>query len=138
MFKKLSIVAAMMASCAFSSSALAEQPSDTLPSGVIITHLSVPTGTAKSPAATDMVKVHYRGTLKDGREFDSSYRRGTPATFPLNRVIPCWTEALQKMKVGEKAKLFCPSKTAYGSQSVGALIGPNTDLNFEVELLAIQ
>lgn len=138
MFKKLSVIGAIFAAtCALSSTAFAN-PVETLPSGVTVTHTSVPSTTAKSPASTDMVKVHYRGTLKDGREFDSSYKRGTPATFPLNRVIPCWTEGLQKMKVGEKAKLFCPSKTAYGSQSVGALIGPNTDLYFEVELLGIQ
>jgi FKBP-type peptidyl-prolyl cis-trans isomerase FkpA len=85
-----------------------------------------------------VVKVHYRGTLQNGTEFDSSYKRGEPATFPLSGVIPCWTQGVQKLNVGEKAKLFCPSKTAYGARGAGGVIPPNSDLNFEVELLAIQ
>jgi FKBP-type peptidyl-prolyl cis-trans isomerase FkpA len=76
---------------------------ETLPSGVRISHLSA--GSGASPAASDTVKVHYRGTLADGKEFDSSYKRNAPATFPLGRVIPCWTQGLQKMKVGGKARL---------------------------------
>ena len=73
-------------------------------------------GTGASPKATDKVKVHYKGTLRDGSVFDSSIERGQPATFPLNGVIPCWTEGLQKMKVGGKAKLACPSSIAYGDR----------------------
>ena len=89
------------------------------------------------PAATDTVKVHYRGTLTDGKEFDSSYKRGEPAEFPLNRVIPCWTEGVQKMKVGGKAKLTCPPAIAYGERGAGGVIPPNATLQFEIELLEI-
>ena len=94
-------------------------------------------GTGASPKASDTVKVHYRGTLPDGKEFDSSYQRGTPAEFPLNRVIPCWTEGVQKMKPGGKAKLTCPSAIAYGERGAGGTIPPNTTLQFEVELLGV-
>ena len=93
-------------------------------------------GAGDSPQATDTVKVHYQGTLRDGTVFDSSMQRGTPATFPLNRVIPCWTEGLQKMKVGGKAKFVCPSSIAYGD--VGKLkIKPGATLTFDVELIEI-
>lgn len=95
-------------------------------------------GSGKSPAATDTVKVHYHGTLPDGTVFDSSVERKQPATFPLNGVIPCWTEGLQKMKVGGKAKLICPAKIAYGNQSPSPKIKPGATLIFEVELLAIE
>ncbi|MEW6465448.1 MAG: FKBP-type peptidyl-prolyl cis-trans isomerase [Pseudomonadota bacterium] len=111
-------------------------PTETLPSGVKIVHTKV--GDGASPKATDVVRVHYRGTLTDGKEFDSSYSRGTPASFPLNRVIPCWTQALQTMKVGGKASLTCPSETAYGPRGAGGVIPPNATLNFEVELLGIE
>lgn len=93
-------------------------------------------GTGASPAATDKVKVHYRGTLVDGTEFDSSISRGQPAEFPLNGVIKCWTEGLQKMKVGGKAKLVCPSDLAYGDRGRPS-IPPGATLVFEVELLEI-
>jgi len=95
-------------------------------------------GTGASPAETDTVKVHYKGTLPDGKEFDSSYKRGQPAEFPLNRVIKCWTEGVQRMKVGGKAKLVCPSAIAYGEQGVRGLIPPNSTLLFEIELLGIR
>ena len=98
---------------------------------------SLKEGTGASPTASDTVRVHYRGTLPDGREFDSSHKRGQPAEFPLNRVIPCWTEGLQRMKAGGKAMLACPAAIAYGDRSVGALIGPGATLLFEVELLGI-
>ena len=95
-------------------------------------------GTGASPAATDKVKVNYRGTLVDGKEFDSSYARGQPAEFPLNGVIPCWTEGLQKMKVGGRAKLVCPPGLAYGDRGApGGAIPPGATLVFEVELLEI-
>jgi FKBP-type peptidyl-prolyl cis-trans isomerase FkpA len=94
-------------------------------------------GTGESPKATDVVKVNYRGTLPDGTEFDSSYKRGQPISFPLNRVIPCWTEGLQHMKVGEKAKLTCSAQTAYGARGAPPAIPPNSPLTFEVELLGI-
>jgi FKBP-type peptidyl-prolyl cis-trans isomerase len=93
-------------------------------------------GTGPSPAATDTVKVNYKGTLRDGTVFDSSYDRGQPATFPLNQVIPCWTEGVQHMKVGGKAKLVCPPNLAYGDRPAGK-IPPGSTLVFEVELLDI-
>lgn len=96
----------------------------------------VTAGTGASPKATDTVKVHYRGTLTNGTEFDSSYKRGEPASFPLNGVVPCWTEGVQKMKVGEKAVLVCPSNLAYGDQGQGPIPGGAT-LIFEIELLGI-
>ncbi len=94
-------------------------------------------GRGPSPQATDTVRVHYRGTLPDGKEFDSSYSRGQPAEFPLNRVIKCWTEGVQKLKVGGKAKLTCPPAIAYGERGAGGVIPPNATLLFEVELLGI-
>ena len=95
-------------------------------------------GTGASPKATDTVKVNYRGTTIDGAEFDSSYKRGEPATFPVNRVIKGWTEALQLMKVGAKYQLFIPANLAYGERGAGADIGPESTLLFDVELLGIE
>src|SRR6266481_3660533 len=95
-------------------------------------------GTGAQPKPTDMVTVNYRGTLIDGTEFDSSYKRGQPATFPVNGVIKGWTEALQLMPVGSKWQLFIPSELAYGDRGAGGQIGPNATLIFEVELLSIQ
>ena len=105
-------------------------------SGLIIIPLKEGAGT--SPAATDKVKVHYRGTLLDGSEFDSSYRRGQPAEFPLNGVIKCWTEGVQMIKPGGKAKLICPPDIAYGERGAGGSIPPNATLVFEVELLEVK
>lgn len=109
---------------------------ETLPSGVVVSHLKP--GGGASPAASDTVKVHYRGTLLDGTEFDSSYRRNTPISFPLRNVIPCWTQGVQKLKVGGKARLTCPANTAYGARGVPGVIPPNSVLTFEVELLGIE
>ena len=95
-------------------------------------------GEGDPPAATDTVTVHYRGTLIDGTEFDSSYGRGEPATFPLDRVIPGWTEGLQLMRPGAKYRLFVPRELAYGERGGGSKIGPNSALVFEVELLSVQ
>ncbi len=95
-------------------------------------------GTGPMPKAADTVKVNYRGTTIDGKEFDSSYKRGEPATFPVNRVIKGWTEALQLMKVGSKYKLFIPADLAYGERGAGADIGPDSTLIFDVELLGIE
>ena len=106
------------------------------PSGLV--YRSLKDGAGASPGPTDTVKVHYKGTFPDGKEFDSSYSRGTPAVFPLNRVIPCWTEGVQRIKVGGKAKLTCPSRIAYGERGAGGVIPPNATLLFEVELLGIQ
>jgi FKBP-type peptidyl-prolyl cis-trans isomerase FkpA len=100
---------------------------------------SLKDGTGPSPKETDVVRVHYRGTFPDGKEFDSSIARGKPTEFPLNRVIKCWTEGVQKMKVGGKAKLTCPANVAYGERGTpGGPIPPNATLVFEVELLGIN
>ena len=103
-----------------------------------LVYRSLKDGTGASPAATDRVKVHYKGTFPDGKEFDSSYKRNEPTEFPLNGVIPCWTEGVQLMKTGGKAKLTCPSAIAYGQRGAGGVIPPNATLVFEVELLAIN
>jgi len=104
------------------------------PSGLV--YREVTAGTGQSPKAGDTVRVHYRGTLTDGTEFDSSYARNEPAEFELQGVIPCWTEGLQKMKVGGKARLVCPSDLAYGDDGNQAIPG-GAALVFEVELLDI-
>lgn len=127
---------ALATTLAFSTAAIAAANTETLPSGVKIVHTTV--GTGANPKASDTVKVHYRGTLADGKEFDSSYKRNAPATFPLNRVVPCWTEGMQKIKVGGKATLTCPPATAYGDRGAGAAVPPNATLTFEVELFAIE
>ena len=106
------------------------------PSGLI--YESLKDGSGAKPTPTDSVQVHYRGTLVNGTEFDSSYKRGQPATFPLNRVIPCWTEGVSKMKEGGKAKLTCPPGIAYGSRGAGSAVPPDATLNFEVELLKVM
>ena len=95
-------------------------------------------GQGAHPQATDTVRVHYTGTFTDGKVFDSSVQRGVPAEFPLNRVIPCWTEGVQRMQLGEKAKLVCPAAIAYGERGAGSSIPPNSTLVFEVELLEIK
>jgi FKBP-type peptidyl-prolyl cis-trans isomerase FklB len=95
-------------------------------------------GTGKTPKATDTVKVHYHGTLIDGTVFDSSVERGEPTTFPVNQVIPGWTEVLQLMKEGDKWQVYIPSQLAYGAQSPSPKIGPNSTLIFDVELLAVE
>jgi FKBP-type peptidyl-prolyl cis-trans isomerase len=105
-------------------------------SGLEITTLRE--GTGASPKARDRVVVHYHGTFEDGKVFDSSVERGTPATFPLNRVIRCWTEGLQLMKVGGKSRLVCPPSIAYGARGKPPRIPPNATLTFEVELLEIK
>lgn len=115
--------------------AAAEAGASVTASGLVFRSLK--DGSGPTPAATDTVRVHYRGTFPDGREFDSSYKRGQPTEFPLNRVIPCWTEGVQKIKVGGKAKLTCPAAIAYGERGAGGVIPPNATLQFEVELLGI-
>ena len=122
------------ASAAYLAKAAAEPGAVRADSGLIYREMSP--GTGPSPAASDVVKVHYRGTLINGTEFDSSYRRNEPAQFPLNGVIPCWTEGVQKMKVGGKARLVCPSDIAYGDAGRPSIPGGAT-LVFEIELLEI-
>jgi FKBP-type peptidyl-prolyl cis-trans isomerase FkpA len=103
-----------------------------------LVYRSLKDGNGASPKAADVVKVHYRGTFPDGKEFDSSYARNAPTEFPLDRVIPCWTEGVQRMKVGGKAKLTCPAAIAYGARGTpGGPIPPNATLLFEVELLSV-
>ena len=106
------------------------------PSGLV--YRSLKDGTGESPKASDKVKVNYRGTFPDGKEFDSSYSRNEPIVFGLNQVIKCWTEGVQRMHVGGKAKLTCPASIAYGERGAGGgLIPANATLLFEVELLGI-
>ena len=112
-----------------------EPGAQVMPSGLVFRSLKE--GSGPSPQASDKVRVHYRGTLPDGKEFDSSYARGQPAEFPLDRVIKCWTEGVQKLKVGGKARLTCPPAIAYGERGAGGVIPPNATLHFEVELLGI-
>jgi FKBP-type peptidyl-prolyl cis-trans isomerase FkpA len=104
-------------------------------SGLIITELRA--GTGEHPKRSSVVEVHYHGTLEDGTVFDSSVDRGTPARFPLTRVIPCWTEGVQMMRVGGKSRLTCPPGIAYGPRGRPPRIPPNATLTFEVELLKI-
>ncbi len=108
----------------------------TLPSG--LQYKVTKSGSGKKPKATDTVTVHYRGTLVGGTEFDSSYRRGQPVSFPVNGVIPGWTEALQLMEEGAKWQVFVPSNLAYGERGAGPQIGPNATLIFEIELISVQ
>jgi FKBP-type peptidyl-prolyl cis-trans isomerase FkpA len=115
--------------------AAAEKGAVKTASGAVV--ITIKPGTGATPAATDKVKVHYHGTLTDGTVFDSSVQRGEPATFPLNGVIKCWTEGLQQVKVGGKARLVCPAETAYGDRGSPPRIKPGATLVFEVELLDI-
>ena len=115
--------------------AAAEPGAQKTASGLIYRELTA--GSGASPKATDTVKVHYRGTLVDGKEFDSSYG-GKPAEFPLNRVIKCWTEGVQMMKVGGKSRLVCPSNLAYGDRGAPPDIPGGATLIFEIELLGIS
>lgn len=116
--------------------AVAQGKPVTTASGLVFESLK--DGTGEAPKATDTVKVHYKGTLLDGKEFDSSYKRGEPTEFPLNRVISCWTEGVQRMKPGGKAKLTCPPNIAYGASGAAGVIPPNATLNFEIELISVR
>jgi FKBP-type peptidyl-prolyl cis-trans isomerase FkpA len=120
---------------AYAEKAAKEQGATKLASGLVYKTLTA--GTGPSPAATDKVKVNYEGKLTNGTVFDSSYKRGQPAEFPLNQVIKCWTEGVQKMKVGEKARLVCPSDIAYGDHGHPPTIPGGATLVFDVELLGI-
>jgi FKBP-type peptidyl-prolyl cis-trans isomerase FkpA len=143
-FRATAAVAALMAiSLSSSWAADAVAAAAAKEAGAVVTasglvYRSLKDGTGASPKASDKVKVHYRGTFPDGKEFDSSYKRNEAIEFPLNGVIPCWTEGVQRMKVGGKAKLTCPASIAYGERGAGGVIPPNATLLFEVELLAIN
>ena len=131
----LSAVSTAWAQADAAASAAKEKGAEVSASGLV--YKMIMEGKGAKPAATDTVKVHYRGTFPDGREFDSSYKRNEPTSFPLNRVIPCWTEGVQRMKVGGKARLTCPPQIAYGANGAGGVIPPNATLHFEIELLDI-
>jgi FKBP-type peptidyl-prolyl cis-trans isomerase FkpA len=113
-----------------------EKDAQKMASGLI--YRQIKAGTGAQPKASDIVKVHYTGTLINGKEFDSSVKRGQPVEFPLGQVIPCWTEGVGKMKVGGKAKLVCPSDIAYGDQGRPPIILGGATLVFEVELLEVK
>ncbi|SDL94604.1 FKBP-type peptidyl-prolyl cis-trans isomerase FkpA [Oryzisolibacter propanilivorax] len=130
------LACALLVSLLAAPAAFAQSAPVTTASGLV--YESLKDGSGTPPKATDTVKVHYRGTLADGKEFDSSYKRGEPTEFPLNRVIPCWTEGLQRMKPGGKARLTCPAAIAYGARGAGGVIPPNATLTFEVELLSVR
>lgn len=123
------------AGAAYLTKAAAESGAKKTESGAVIT--TIKEGKGANPKATDTVKVHYHGTLIDGTVFDSSVKRGEPATFGLNQVIKCWTEGVQQIKVGGKSKLVCPSNLAYGDKGAPPVIKPGATLVFEVELLEI-
>jgi FKBP-type peptidyl-prolyl cis-trans isomerase FkpA len=125
-----------MAQNAVTAAAAKEDGAVLTSSGLV--YRSLKDGSGASPTASDKVTVHYKGTFPDGREFDSSYKRGQPIDLPLSRVIACWTEGVQRMKVGGKAKLTCPPEIAYGARGAGNAVPPNATLLFEVELLGIQ
>ena len=144
---RIATLSAALATLSFSTSSLWAQDAVTTAAakeaGAVVTssglvYRTLKDGTGASPSASDKVKVHYRGTFPDGKEFDSSYKRGEPIEFPLNGVIACWTEGVQRMKVGGKAKLTCPPAIAYGARGAGGVIPPNATLLFEVELLGIN
>jgi FKBP-type peptidyl-prolyl cis-trans isomerase len=121
---------------AFLSANAAKPGVHTTPSG--LQYKIITEGHGKSPKATDTVLVHYRGTTIDGTEFDSSYKRNEPISFPLNGVIPGWTEGVQLVKEGGKIQLFIPSNLAYGSRGAGGVIAPDSTLIFDIELLKVQ
>lgn len=131
-----SLGAEKTASVAFIEKMAQTKGAQKLDSGLI--YIPITEGSGESPAATDTVSVHYHGTLRDGSVFDSSVDRGETISFPLNRVIPCWTEGLQLMKVGGKATLVCPSDIAYGERGSPPVIQPGAALRFEVELFGIE
>jgi FKBP-type peptidyl-prolyl cis-trans isomerase FkpA len=132
---KVAADAEKKSSATFLEKAAKEKGATKTSAGFIIS--TVKAGTGASPKVSDQVKVHYHGTLTDGTVFDSSVQRGEPATFPLNGVIPCWTQGVQMMKVGGKAKLVCPSDLAYGDRGAPPKIKPGATLVFDVELLEI-
>ena len=142
-FLRIATLAATLATLSSSWAADSVAAASAKEAGAVVTasglvYRSLRDGSGASPSASDKVKVHYRGTFPDGKEFDSSYKRNEAIEFPLNGVIKCWTEGLQRMKVGGKAKLTCPASIAYGERGAGGTIPPNATLLFEVELLGIN
>ena len=136
--------ARIAATFAVAVASIALQPAEAQPASAVspaaptLGYRSLREGRGESPTAADTVKVNYRGMLVDGTEFDSSYKRNEPATLALRRVIPCWTQGVQRMKVGGKAELVCPPDLAYGDRGAGTVIPPRATLRFEIELLEIN
>jgi len=130
------VLFALLSSLALAPVALAQSAPVTTASGLV--YESLKEGTGDAPKATDTVKVHYKGTLLDGKEFDSSYSRGRPAELPLEALIPCWKEVLQQMSPGGAVRIVCPPETAYGSRGVAGKIPPDSTLNFVIELLEVK
>lgn len=133
---RLLLTSLLMLSATLAHAKTLAKTTETLPSGVEVSVLEGAGGT-EFAKATDRVRVHYRGTLANGTEFDSSYKSGQPITFGLNQVIPCWTQGMQKVPVGATAILKCPANTAYGDGGVPGVIPPKSVLTFEVKLLEI-
>lgn len=128
----------LCAAVSFAADSAALEKKETITTKSGLKYTSLRDGTGASPGPTDTVIVNYRGTLLNGREFDSSYKSGRPVEFQLTNVIKCWTEGIQMMKVGEKAELYCPSDIAYGDAGVPGSIPRYASLTFEVELLGIK
>lgn len=131
-------ISCLMAATSFADDTVKTEASGTITTKSGLEYTSLREGTGATPGPIDTVRVNYRGTLLNGREFDSSYKRGRPVEFPLTGVIRCWTEGLQLMKVGGKAQLVCPSNLAYGEQGIPGSVPRNAVLIFEVELLDIK
>jgi FKBP-type peptidyl-prolyl cis-trans isomerase FkpA len=134
----ISTIICLLATTSFAAESVNPEAKETITTKSGIQYTSLREGTGATPGPTDTVRVHYRGTLLNGREFDSSYMSGRPVEFQLNNVIKCWTEALQMMKVGGKAKLVCPSNLAYGEDGIMGSVPRYAPLIFEVELLDIR
>jgi FKBP-type peptidyl-prolyl cis-trans isomerase FkpA len=134
----ISIIICLLATTSFAAEPATTDGKETITTKSGLEYTSLREGSGANPKPADTVKVHYRGTLMNGREFDSSYNSGGPVEFPLTNVIKCWTEGLQMMKVGGKAKLVCPPNLAYGEDGIPGSIPRYATLNFEVELLDIK
>ena len=131
-------ISCLMATTSFAAESAKTEANETITTKTGIEYTSLREGNGATPGPTDTVRVNYRGTLLNGREFDSSYKSGRPVEFPLTGVIKCWTEGLQLMKVGGKAQLVCPSNLAYGEEGIPGTVPRNAVLIFEVELLSIK
>ena len=134
----ITTIMSLLAATSFAAESVTAEVKEAITTKSGLQYTSLREGSGATPKPTDVVIVNYRGTLLNGREFDSSYKHGKPAEFRLNNVIKCWTEGLQMMKVGGKAKLVCPSNLAYGEEGVEGSIPRNAPLKFEVELLDIK
>jgi len=134
----ISIIICLLATTSFAAEPVNPEAKETITTKSGLQYTSLREGTGATPGPTDTVRVNYRGTLPNGREFDSSYKNGGPIYFQLGNVIKCWTEGLQLMKVGGKAKLLCPSNLAYGDEGIVGVVPRYATLIFEVELVEIK